>query len=411
MQSFQVGALPGWLSFESELRNRGEFQSAFNYTAGQRTYSLTRVRAAVEARPTSFLTVYMQAHDLHALGQPLHLVQYNMRDGFDLRQGYISLHAQNAELKGGRQELHFGSERIIGIADWANTSRTFDGFDLRLGDLNRVDLFTSSVVTVHPTSLDKHGAGLTFHGAWGSFTLPHVHVQPFILFKAIRTVTSPRKIVGSELLVSSGAEVEGRVRHMDWQIMGNLQRGAYSDASIHAGAAFARVSYNAVQLPWKPRLGAEIDYAGGNGGTDAVTVRTYDQLYPSNHNAFGLLDLFGFQNLVQQRVHLDLGPHRNLYLLVQGGALQLATAHDNVYSSFGAALIKPPTAGFTSSDIGTTVDASAKYVFRDTTVVNAGFGHFFPGTVMQNNAHSAAQNLGFLGLTYRFRLDKVPLSE
>ena len=408
----QARALPAWLSFDFELRNRGEFQSAFNYTAGERTFALTRLRVAFEARPTSFLSIYMQAHDTRALGQPLHLVQANMRDGFDLRQGYLSLHGRRAELKAGREELRFGSERIIGVSDWANNSRTFDAFELRLGDRNRIDLFTSSVVVVRPTSLDKHGAGLTFHGAWASFVFPHVHLQPFVLFKAIRTVASPQKVTGSELLVSGGAEVEGILPgRVNYQGMVNLQRGAYSNASVHAGAAFAKVSYTAARLPWKPRLGGELDYATGNDGSNLTQVRTYDQLYPSNHNAFGLLDLFGFQNLSQERVSLDLGPHRNLYLLVQGGALHLATPRDSVYTSSGSVLVKAPAGGFSATDVGTTIDASAKYVLGDTAVLNLGFGHFFPGSVLQSNAHGAPQSVLYAGLTYRFRLDKVRPSE
>gem|GEM_PF-3839635 len=38
-------------------------------------------------------------------------------------------------------------------------------------------------------------------------------------------------------------------------------------------------------------------------------------------NAFGLSDLFGFQNIKQQRVNLDLGPTKNLSLLFRGKAL------------------------------------------------------------------------------------------
>jgi hypothetical protein len=55
-----------------------------------------------------------------------------------------------------------------------NNSRTWDGFFGHFGDgtdKNNVDVFSTSVVTVHPTSLDTHGAGLTFHGVYG----PSVH--------------------------------------------------------------------------------------------------------------------------------------------------------------------------------------------------------------------------------------------
>ncbi len=49
-------------------------------------------------------------------------------------------------------------------ATGTNTSRTWDGFYMRVGNVNQLNFFSTSVVTVHPTSLDTHGAGLTFHG-------------------------------------------------------------------------------------------------------------------------------------------------------------------------------------------------------------------------------------------------------
>ncbi|MGO4213346.1 hypothetical protein AB4043_21325, partial [Terriglobus sp. YAF25] len=47
VQPIKVDPLPRWLSFDMEVRDRGEFQTAYNYTKGQRIYSLTRVRGGM----------------------------------------------------------------------------------------------------------------------------------------------------------------------------------------------------------------------------------------------------------------------------------------------------------------------------------------------------------------------------
>ena len=135
--------IPKWMTLSMELRGRLEGQTSYNYLEnGDRTYVLTRAYGAVEIRPAKFLTLYGQFIDTHALGLPLHAVAANMRDVFDARQGYVELHgkakAMPLDFFAGRQELKFGSERIIGISDWTNNSRTWDGFDLRVGDKNRV---------------------------------------------------------------------------------------------------------------------------------------------------------------------------------------------------------------------------------------------------------------------------------
>jgi hypothetical protein len=407
-QLFEWDKLPGWMTLDMELRSRLEDQTALDYVPGKgRLYDLTRVRGGLTVRPTEWLTGYLQFHDLHALGLPLRDVASNMRDTFDFRQAYLDFHPGPMHLIVGRQELKFGDERIVGISDWTQTSRTWDGADLRLGDKNRIDLFTTSVVTIHPTSLDKHGAGLTFHGAEASLdtVVPKTSIQPFVLVRALPRVISQQGRPGTETEVSFGSYYDVKLPFgFDTSGTGVLQRGSYSNNSIHAGAGIIRGGYAAASLPWKPHIEGEYDYATGNPQTNALRIGTYDQQYPSNHNAFGLVDLFGFQNIKQDRLNFSLAPRSNFLLLFQTGSLHVASVHDGVYTGAGASLFKAPPGGFLHDGIGTEFDASAKYIFHKSFVVNAGVGHLFPGAVMTSSAHGAPLTLGYLQLTYRFKI-------
>lgn len=398
-----------------ELRGRTEGQTSYSYTQnGDRIYELTRVWGDVDIRPSRLVGGYLQFMDTHALGLPVHAVAANMRDTFDLRQGYLDLHSFAGDvpvhLYAGRQELRFGSERIIGISDWTNNSRTWDGFDARIGDKNRVDLFSTSVVTVYPTSLDKPGAGLTFHGAYGSIAtwIPKVHLSPYVLMHGTRGVVSQQNEVGDQIRTTVGAEAEGKLPYgFDYLCNGSVQRGSYANDSIHAGQSFGKLSYTARSLPWQPRLGGEYDYATGNAHRDAYSVRTYDQSYPSNHNAFGLVDLFGYENIRQERLNLDAAPTKTLSVLVQGEFLNLAQAMDSLYSGSGSATIKAPAGGFASTSIGEGFDASARYVHREHWMAQAGVGHLFPGAVLLENKHGAAETIGYFSVTYRLRVRRV----
>lgn len=414
VQPLQWELLPSWMTLGMELRGRTEGQTSYNYTQnGDRIYELTRDYISLEVRPTSFLTGYLQSIDTHALGLPTHVVGANMRDVFDDRQAYLDFHVRpkNVPLDfiAGRQELKFGSERVIGISDWTNNSRSWDGFDARIGNKNRVDLFSTSVVAVHPESLDKHGAGLTFHGAYGSLSglIPKTRIDPYVLVRAVRGVTSQQGIKGNEVETTFGVEAQGELpAHFDYEINGSLQRGSYSNDSIHAGQSFGRFSYSIPKIPWRPRLGGEYDFATGNSRNNLYRISTYDQQYPSNHNAFGLTDLFGYENIRQERLNLDLAPSPNLTFLVQGEFLNLVNTHDNLYSGSGGVTIKAPTTGFASDAIGSGIDLSGKYVFHEYLVANIGVGHLFPGGLLLTNNHGPAETLGYFSLTYRYRVDK-----
>lgn len=409
VQPFHINEIPKWMTLDMELRGRTEEQTSLGYVSGKdRLYELTRVWGAMTVVPTNWLTFYAQFMDLHALGLPLRDTAANMRDTFDLRQGYLDFHYKPVQFMVGRRELRIGDERVVGISDWTNTSRTWDGFYMRLGDVNQLNLFSTSVVAVHPTSLDTHGAGLTFHGVNAKLTtyVPHTTIEPFVLVRALPRVTSQQGAVGSETEVTFGSYYETKLPlGFDSSGTGDLQRGSYSNDSIHAGAAIIRGGYGTKRLPWQPHLEAEYDYATGNSHRNPDHIGTYDQQYPSNHNAFGLVDLFGFQNIKQRRLSLQMTPRSDLMVLFQGGSLHAATIHDGIYSGAGASLIAAPASGFKSDDIGSEFDASAKYIFRKSFVTNIGVGHFFPGELMTSEKHGAPLTYAYLGFTYRFKLE------
>jgi hypothetical protein len=52
------------------------------------------------------------------LGLPVGHIASNMRDVFDLRQGYLEFHHNNIQLHAGRRELKYGDERVVGISDF-----------------------------------------------------------------------------------------------------------------------------------------------------------------------------------------------------------------------------------------------------------------------------------------------------
>ena len=409
VRPLQLRGVPKWATFDAELRARTESQTGDDYIPGNdQLYELTRIYGGMEVRPLRYLTGYIQFMDTHALGLPLKYTAANMRNTFDARQVYLDFHMKQYTIRAGRQELKYGSERLVGISDWSNNSRSWDGFLGRVGDKNRLDLFATSVVEVHPTSLDTHGAGLNFFGAVGTVGtwVPHAMIQPFVYVKTYPRVKSQQGIFGTATVVTPGFEAAGGLPNgFDFDGMIAIQRGSYSNDLIDASAGYIKAGYNLQKLFLKPRFLGEYDYASGNTRRDLNKVNTFDQQYPSNHNAFGLTDQFGFQNIKQERMNLDLTPAKYVTVLIQQEWLQVVSKFDSVYNGSAGMLVQAPATGFLSGDIGREFDASGKWVIRDYLVMNAGVAHFSPGTLMRENAHGAPQTLIYFGLTYRFKVN------
>ena len=105
VQPFHLSDIPSWMTLDMQLRGRTEEQTSLGYVSGKdRLYELTRVWGGVTVRPTEWLTGYAQFMDLHALGLPLQDTAANMRDTFDLRQGYLDFHYKSVQLTAGRKE-------------------------------------------------------------------------------------------------------------------------------------------------------------------------------------------------------------------------------------------------------------------------------------------------------------------
>jgi hypothetical protein len=358
LQSPTTDDLPNWLSFDLELRSRTEAQTAINFLPGvSPVYDLTRLRIGVGGKAPKYFSAYLQMQDSHALGLPLRFVASKMRDYFDVRQAYLRLDISNTTAFTaflGRQELRFGDERLIGISDWTNNSRTFDVIHTVIGKPeNRLDLFSGSVVQVRPTELNTPRGGFYLHGAYATLTplVPHVRLEPYVLMKT-PTVASRQGILGRETLVAPGMRITGKLpANFDYSIECILERGAFANDSIRASGGYVKAGYTLHSLPWRPHVQAEYDYASGDSHRNPSVVGIFDQFYPSNHDVFGLTDVFGWQNIVQRRLNIDFHPAKSLYVFLHGETLDVASTKDSVYSGGGGVLVHPPSGGFGSDRI------------------------------------------------------------
>ncbi len=399
--------LPEWVQFGGEYRLRYEDHTAYKFTPGNDDgFFASRLRLDLGLNPKPWVSVFLQAQDAHGLGIETAHVTTTINDSLDFRQGYLQVvPVKWMRMRAGRQEMKFGAQRLVGANEWS-AGRVFDGFRMTLGGAKRyVDLFSTSVVVNYVNDFDNHVGGLTFHGAYGSLVdvVPDSTVEPYFMVKALPSVTSEEKIVGTEDVYTYGVRWTGKVKYgFDYAIESAKQNGSYSNDEIRAWGAYAIVGYTEKRIRTSPRIYAQYDYASGDRGLNDGKIGTFDQLYASNHNVFGLVDLLGWRNLRQVRGGVEVSPRKTMKATVDFRTLHLASRWDGLYGSSSSVLVKAPATGALSTDVGKEVDATFRYQTSRNTEIGAGYGHLFAGSFLEQNSPGSSTSVGYTFGTYRF---------
>jgi hypothetical protein len=131
-------------------------------------------------------------------------------------------------------------------------------------------------------------------------------------------------------------------------------------------------------------LNVEMNYASGDDNAADNTVKTFDQLYPTNHGKYGLADIVGFQNLLSYRAEVQLNVFEKSQLMLGVVLLNKAEANDFVYSSTGVKHAQD--AGNTETAIGSEYFIHYQTQLEDNIGFNAGLSLFNPGKALNGTA-------------------------
>ena len=392
--------LPRWLRIGVQVRGRFEAPSgASAASSASDAYYLSRLRVDIAFHPAGWLQLFAQAQDARVAaynGSPSAAV-YNP---VDLRQAYIAIEREgrvNLALRAGRQELAFGSERVIGAADWG-MSRSFDAAAVSFSrNRDRVDLFAGSPVLVDGSRFDRHKPGEHLYGVYASFreVLPGVAVEPYLLFKQNLLVKSEGGLGGDALVASPGIRIAGRAPgRLDYAVEALLQRGSWSADRIAASAQSLVVGWTVSPSPLQPRISGEYNRASGDSAAKDGARGTFDQFYPSNHLYYGMIDQFAWKNLENWRAGFDCAPVRKLKLRTDFNQFYLATVQDALYNSAGASAIL--NRGATSRHIGAEWNAVALYQWSRIWKFGGGYGRLFAGGFLKQSGAAFGYSYPYL---------------
>jgi hypothetical protein len=399
--------LPRWLQLGGQIRGRFELPSGTSLAnSASDAYYLSRIQVNLGITPASWLRFFVQAQDAHVGAYNTAPAPNTLYNPMDLRQGYVAVGfggATRVSVTAGRQELAFGGERLIGVADWG-MSRTFDAVDVSLTrGRARVDFFAGSAVLIDPARFDRHKPGEHVYGAYGSIrnVLRGMNVEPYVLFKQTLQVKSETGVAGDALVFSLGVRVVGKAPgRLDYTVEEVVQRGSYSSDRVSAMAQSYVAGWTIVDSAWKPRLSVEYSYASGDSANKDGVRGTFDQFYPTNHGNYGMIDQFGWKNLKNWRAGFDFLPVPKMKLRVDFDEFYLANVQDALYNTNGnSAVLNRPA---TSAHLGSEINTVALYQWTKIWRFGAGYGRLFAADFLKQSKTGFGYTYPYLMFTGRF---------
>ncbi len=414
------------LSVGGELRYRymneaNRLRAPFVPPNGHSTYDLVRWRQYFDLKHSDWVRVYVEMIDASINHGELPQTGIDV-NRWDLQNAFVDLKVLERDDKPvwfrvGRQELQFGSQRLVSALDWANTRRNWSGlrlnspgttWDLDAWLVNPVNTATFGTaggtgpnlgVNLDDHAFDRPQKDILFGGAWATYKGIKDHtIDSFFLYNrysanfsgsggfpaaAIPTNSFPlgdRYTLGTRWLGAFPADGGDRSYLTDFE--GGYQFGNDKGQSVQAGYFTGGLGHTWKTVAWEPTIWGFYDWASGDGNSKDGVNHTFFQQYGLTHAYLGLIDNVARQNTSDINYRFTVKPTKKLQLQAAQHFIQLANSHDTLYTitgtKYGAA------GGGHGSNVGQELDLLATYTVNQNFSIEAGQFWFWYGDYVHN---------------------------
>jgi hypothetical protein len=403
---------PGWFAtIGGEIRERYELLDQPNFGAGPADEN------------GYFLQRYLLSSDFH-LGPQLRVfteLQSGLENGrnggprptdldrLDIHQGFVDWNIFSSDrnaitIRAGRQELGFGSGRLIAPAEGLNLRRSMDGARLLIKtgklvwNVLALRLVKSSACVFD--DLPDHaqsfwGAGLAApHPIWkdASISLYYVGLD--------RKNSIFEKGAGRAIRHTVGSRSWKNTRAWDFNYEAIVQWGSFSGRPIRAWALSEDTGHTFEQMRLRPRVGVRADVASGDGGPNEKTLGSFDPLFPAAPVYSGPSGQLGPTNLIDVTPSLRLQLRKKVSLVLESSTLWRENPGDGIYSPF----VTPVRRGSANQARYVATAPSATVAWQATQHFSYSiiYTHFLTGKFLEQSPPHRDVNYVAAWVSYRF---------
>jgi hypothetical protein len=309
-------------------------------------------------------------------------------------------------VRGGRQEMAFGSQRLISTIDFLNTRRTFDGFrGTYRGDDWDFDAFYTRPVVPNANHISSMDDKVNFSGGWATYHPNKTDLidMYYLWFNNNNTVSGLGITQAPNSLHTIGTRYFGLVDGgIHWDLENAFQTGTVVGQTVWAGMSTTGVGYNWKNAAWNPTLWAYFDYASGThdpGPGHRGSYNTFNPMFGFGHNYLGGMDVIGRSNIIDPNLQLAFFPTNWLSVWIQAHQVWLASRYDSLNNIYNLPIRRDPT-GASGTDVGQELNFIFNFHLTANQDIQVGYGHLFGGEFLRKTGTS---QIDYTYVTYNIK--------
>lgn len=391
-----------WLTPTLEVRLRPEFErnrTDLNSDANDDDmYYLQRVRIGLLMEPNEDISANVVIQDSRKWGSE-NDTRSDELNHLDLHEAWIRLNnifTQGLFIQGGRMELTYGDEWQIGQDWWHNVGRAFDGARIwyEIPETFRIDLFATVIKERGvPMGHDANFYGLYANVKYekyldldiyalyldddsGTMTLKGPHGGVYNVTTATQIGTAGVRAVSIPV---DGLVLEGEVA-VQFGKVDDIQdiNGTQQVTADHLAVAYQAKAVYEIPVDTKPTVGVFFTSASGDANPYDDSSVAYRPLFITQHNKFGMQDLFTWQGVWSIGPTISITPVEDLLIRTDLFVYNLTADGGIVQAFFSKTHFGPDNGRF----LGLEWDVLAKWKATSYLSFEAGYSLYKPGAAV-----------------------------
>jgi len=313
----------------------------------------------------------------------------------DLQQAFLDLSSAGSDpgrgttLRLGRQEMLYGSSRLIDVREGPNVRRKFDGgrllLDLYGWQVDAIAVRPSKLRTgVFDDAIDRSQALWGVYGVRGPGWLPLGAIDLYYL--GYRSESgSYEQGAAEETRHTFGARLWGEAGAWDWNWEFIYQAGRFGNGDIRAWSLASDTGYTWRNARFTPRLGISANVASGDRDPKDRHLQTFNPLFPRG-NYFSEIALLGPRNFYNIHPFLSILPWPGVVVTTDVDFFWRFETGDGVYGP-GGQLLRSGS-GSDARYVATELSLNVTYQMDPRASVSAIYAHSFPGQFIRDTGPS-----------------------